>query len=209
MLRVGLVGGTGSGKSTAAAMFRDLGVPVLDADVVAHELYVPGGEILDRIAADFGPDVLLAGGGLDRPALAARVFGRPEALAKLDAIVHPPLLETLESRLRGLEERGERVAVVEAALLLRWGPPRFIDLVVGVVADRETRRRRLRERGMDPTDIEARLDMQVEEDELLRGSDLLLGNDGNLDALRRGVADLYEELKRRAAARSGGRPGGE
>jgi len=199
MLRVGLTGPTGSGKSSVSAVLRDMGLPVIDADKVAHELYVPGSPTVAELARAFGDAVLTPEGGVDRARLGAAVFGDAEKLALLERIVHPLLLAELERRLAALESAGAPLAVVEAALLLKWGPPAFIDLVVGVTADRELRRERLAASGLDPAVVTARLDAQMGEEVLRRGSDMLVENEGSREALRAAAERLAGDLKRRAA----------
>ncbi len=198
MLRVGLTGAAGSGKSTVARGLARRGLPVVDADRVAHELYVPGSPLVARLAARFGSGILDPSGGVDRRALGARVFGDPEALAALDALVHPPLVEELGRRLAALEAEGEPAAVVEAALLLKWSPLELVHLVVGVTAPRESRRARLVAGGLSPEAADRRLDAQVGEEELLRRSDIVIGNDRGLDALDAKIQALADEILRRS-----------
>jgi dephospho-CoA kinase len=199
MLRVGLTGAAGAGKSTVARELARMGIPVVDADKVAHELYAPGSAVVAALAAAFGDGVLTPDGAIDRAALGALVFGSAERLCELDRIVHPPLLAELERRLLALERAGEPVAVLEAALLLKWGPPDFVDLVVGVTASRELRRGRLLDGGLTAEAAERRLDLQVSPAELERRSDLLVQNERGLGELKRAVAALAEELRRRAS----------
>ena len=199
MLRVGLTGAAGAGKSTVARELARLGIPVVDADKVAHELYAPGSAVVAALAAAFGDGVLTPAGAIDRAALGALVFGSAERLGELDRIVHPPLLAELERRLLALERAGEPVAVLEAALLLKWGPPDFVDLVVGVTASRELRRGRLLDGGLTAEAAELRLDLQVSPAELERRSDLLVQNERGHGELKRAVAALAEELRGRAA----------
>jgi len=199
MLRVGLTGPAGSGKSTVARLLAARGTPVIDADRVAHELYVPGGELVRELAGAFGDGILDSRGGIDRARLGEIVFGDPAARETLNRIVHPPLLAELERRLDALEAGGTPVAILEAALLLQWGPPRFIGFVVGVSAPRALRRERLGAQGLSPEQVAARLDAQVDEAELALGSDLLLLNRGSLEELERQVEALAHELERRSA----------
>ncbi len=191
---VGLTGEPGAGKSTVAALLAGAGYPVVDADRVAHELYVPGSPLVAALVAAFGPDIRDAGGGIDRAALGAAVFGRPAELATLNSIVHPPLLEELERRIEAARTAGERVLIVEAALLLQWGPPRFVDTVVGVLASAGTRRQRLRAAGLTPEAADRRLASHqglAGEDPRL---DHVIRNDGTRDELARRVEELARQL---------------
>ncbi len=200
MLVAGLTGAAGSGKSTVAAGLAARGLVVLDADKEAHALYAPGSDLARRLAERFGDGVLAPDGGIDRGALGRIVFADPRKRAELDALVHPPLLDGLRARLDALRARGETVAVVEAALLLRWGPPDFVDLVVGVVAPREERRRRLVAAGLSPEAAGRRLDLQVDEAELVRRAEVLIRNDRDLNALQGEIEALARTLRRRAGA---------
>jgi dephospho-CoA kinase len=136
--------------------------------------------------------------GIDRAALGAIVFADRARREALDALVHPPLLAELRRRLDALAAAGHEAAVLEAALLLRWGPPEFIDVVVGVSAPRSVRRGRLLAQGLTPEDVERRLDLQLDEDELARRAEFIVVNDGDLDRLMHGIDDLAAFLRRRA-----------
>ncbi len=198
MLRVGLTGAAGAGKSSVARGLAERGFPVIDADKVAHELYRPGSPLAESIVRTFGSGVRDAEGGIDRVALGAIVFSDRARREALDALVHPPLLDELRRRLDALAGAGHEAAVLEAALLLRWGPPDFVDLVVGVSAPRSVRRGRLLAQGLTSEDVERRLDLQVDEGELDRRADFVVVNDGDLDRLTRGIDDLAAWLRRRA-----------
>jgi dephospho-CoA kinase len=198
MLRVGLTGPAGSGKSTVASLLAVRGFPVLDADRIAHELYVPGGPLVKELAEAFGEGVVDAKGGIDRVRLGEIVFSDPEALERLNRIVHPPLLEEIERRLDVLETEAHPVAVLEAALLLQWGPPPYIGFVVGVSAPRAQRRERLLAQGLSPALVAARLDAQLDDADLALGSDVLLFNRGTSEELERQVEALAHELTRRS-----------
>jgi dephospho-CoA kinase len=199
MLRVGLTGGPGAGKSTVARMLAAEGFPVVDADKVAHDLYRPGSELVAELQKAFGPGVVSPDGGIERGALGRQVFGHPDRLARLGRLVHPPLLLELARRLQELEEAGERVGILEAALLLQWGPPEFIDLVIRVAASREARRARLVDGGLSPDDAERRLASVSELPEGASAVDMVVANEGSLAELERRVRELSRELRARAS----------
>lgn len=203
MLRVGVTGGAASGKSTVTALLAAKGFPVIDADRAAHDLYVPGSPVTASLAAAFGAEILDANGGVDRAALGARVFGHPERLRVLNGIVHPPLLASLAARLDALEASGEAVGVLEAALLLQWGPPGFVSVIVGVVASRETRRARMVAGGLSPEQADARLRSQEDWEHLSEQVDIVIDNNGDRDALKREVDTLAEALLRSTDADAG------
>src|ERR1700690_4161484 len=122
MLRVGLTGGIATGKSTVGTMLRELGCHLLDADKIAHCTIEPGGEAYDGVVAEFGRGILTAGGRVDRSKLGAIVFADPARLARLNAIVHPPVLAALDREFAVIEQAEPHgIAVVEAALLIEAG----------------------------------------------------------------------------------------
>jgi dephospho-CoA kinase len=198
MLRVGLTGPAGSGKTTVAGLLAGRGFPVVDADRVAHELYVPGSPLVRALVRAFGRDILLPGGIVNREALGRLVFADPDRLAQLDRIVHPPLLDELARRFTQWERGGEPVGILEAAVLLQWGPPKFIDLVVGVTAPRALRVERLVFAGLEHLEAEHRADAQVSEEELAEKADILIENAGGLDRLQERVDELEKDLRRRS-----------
>ena len=198
MLRAGLTGAAGAGKSRVARGLVERGFPVLDADKVAHELYLPGSPLAEALVEAFGPGVRDDRGGIDRTALGAVVFNDPRRRRALDALVHPPLLSELHRRLGALAAAGHGVGVLEAALLLRWGPRDLVDLVVGVTAPRSVRRDRLVAAGLSPLAAERRIDLQLDEAELVRAADFLIVNDGGLSDLDGRIDELAAFLRDRA-----------
>ena len=201
MLRVGLTGPAGSGKSTVARLFAAQGWPVIDADRVAHELYVPGSAIIRELARAFGGEVVAPDGTVDRGALGRQVFQRSDAREMLNRIVHPPLLEALEKRLLELEKTGARIAVLEAALLLQWDTEELVDVVVGIWAARDVRLKRLVASGLTREAAALRADVQVSEDTLRERADTLIENNGSTSDLEAEVRRVIADLERHAASR--------
>jgi dephospho-CoA kinase len=200
MLRVGLTGPAGSGKTTIAAMLAEAGCPVVDADRAAHDLYVPGSELVGELARAFGADILGPDGGVNREALGRVVFASPTARERLNALVHPPLVAQLKRRLDALERGGSRIAILDAALLLQWTADRVVDVVVGVWAPRDARLARLIASGVPPEVAAGRVDAQMTEADLRRHADILIENIGAPDDLRMTVERLLKDLKRRSAS---------
>ena len=200
MLRVGLTGPAGSGKSSVAGLLQDAGCPIVDADRAAHDLYVPGSELVERLARAFGDHIVRSDGSVDRGVLGSIVFGSEAARERLNALVHPALVADLEHRLDALEGGGAWVAILDAALLLQWPADRLVDLIVGVWAPRETRLARLVASGLPAEAAAARVDAQMTEAALRNASDILIENTGTLEDLRASVARLLENLKRRSAS---------
>lgn len=192
MLRVGLTGGIGAGKSTVAARFTALGALVVDADRIARDVVEPGTPGLTQIVDRFGPGVRAREGNLDRTALAAIVFSDKAARADLEAITHPLIAErTQEMMARAV---AGQIVVHDVPLLVekRMGPA--YHLVVVVDASREVRLRRLVGRGLSQADAVARMDHQATHDERVAAADVLLDNEGS-------EAELVEQVDRLWALR--------
>ena len=191
MLRVGLTGGIGSGKSTVAARLAERGAVLVDADRLAREVVAPGTPGLAAVVDAFGADVLDAEGGLDRPALAAVVFDDPEALARLNAIVHP-LVRARSDELVAAAPEGS-IVVQDVPLLVEGRMAARFALVVVVHADAEDRVRRLVElRGMPESDARARIAAQADDDARRAVADVWLDNTAAPDALIRAVDALWD-----------------
>ncbi|RMH15691.1 MAG: dephospho-CoA kinase [Acidobacteria bacterium] len=193
-LLVGLTGGLASGKSTVGELLRREGFLVLDADRLVAELYAPGEPGAAAVRALLGDGALTAEGGVDRPAVARRVFADPDLRRRLEEAIHPLVRRRFAER----AARAEGVVVLEAPLLIEGGLAGDFDLVVTVEADAETRIRRAVERGLDEAAARARLAAQLDGAARRARADRVIDNDGTLDDLRRQVAALAAELRRRA-----------
>src|SRR3954447_6233967 len=178
MVRVGLTGGIGSGKSEVARMLAGHGARVIDADVVAREVVAPGTPGYARVVEAFGPAVLADDGSLDRAALAARVFAEPEELAALNAIVHP-LVRTRTAALMA-EAPDDAVVVNDVPLLVELGLAAQEDPVLAGGAPGAVRLDRLVARGLSPEDARARLAAQASRAERLAEADYVIDNSGPL-----------------------------
>jgi dephospho-CoA kinase len=198
MLRVGLTGGIGSGKSTVSALLVSYGAVLIDADRIAREVVEPGTDGLAAVVAEFGEDILAADGTLDRPELGRIVFADESRLKALNAIVHP----LVRDRSAELEAAAgpDSVVVQDVPLLAENRLAPLYDLVVVVDTAPETQLDRLvRQRGMPEDDARARMAAQATRDERLAVADLVIANDGPLEALEPQVKKVWEELRRRAA----------
>jgi dephospho-CoA kinase len=200
MLRAGLTGGIACGKSVVAAMLREFGCAVLEADPLAHELIEPGRPAFADIVREFGPGVQEPGGRIDRAKLGAIVFADREKLSRLDRIVHPRMFEELERRLAELARPGgPPVAVVEAALLVETGYDRELDRLIVVWCRPEQQRARLASRGLSPEQVESRIAAQMPVEEKRRRATDEIDNSGSLTETRLQVERLATKLKLAAA----------
>ena len=201
MLRVGLTGGIGCGKSAVAAMMRDLGCHVVDADQMAHRLTEPGQPAYQEVLREFGSEILDAQGRVARAKLAEIVFADPARLARLNAIVHPPVLKELEIELARLARNDSRgVAVVEAALLVESGYHHSLDRLIVVWCTPEQQLARLTDpasgRGMTPEQAQRRIAAQLSLAEKRKLATDEIDCSGTLDQTRRQVTALVDRLKR-------------
>ncbi|MCX4861167.1 dephospho-CoA kinase [Streptomyces canus] len=199
MLKVGLTGGIGAGKSEVSRLLVEHGAVLIDADRIAREVVAPGTPGLAAVVAAFGEDVLAEDGGLDRPKLGSIVFADPDRLAVLNSIVHP----LVGARSRELESAAAEDAVVvhDVPLLAENALAPLYDLVVVVDASPETQLDRLvRLRGMTEQDARARMAAQATREKRLEIADVVVDNDVPLEELRRRVQEVWRDLVRRARA---------
>jgi dephospho-CoA kinase len=193
---VALTGGIASGKSTIARRLAERGAVVVDADQIVREVQAPGSSVLARIAEEFGADVILADGSLDRAALGARVFGDPDAIARLNAIVHPAVrTESARRFAAAFAAEPSAVVVYDVPLLVEARADDPWDLIVVAHAPAEVRRSRLVElRGMTEDEASARIASQVSDDRRLAVADVVIDTAGTMDDTRRSVDELWDDL---------------
>ncbi len=201
VLKVGLTGGIGSGKSAVSALLAERGAVVVDADRIAREVVAAGTPGLARVVQRFGADLLLADGELDRPALGRRVFGDPAELADLNALVHPLVGERTVALFEQAEADGARVLVHDVPLLVENGLAPAYDVVVVVAAEPATQLDRLvRLRGMAGADARARVAAQAPLADKLAVATHVVHNDGPLAELAPQVDAVWADLLARASA---------
>jgi dephospho-CoA kinase len=199
MLLVGLTGGIGSGKSTAARMLRERGAVVFDADVLAREAVAPGTEGHRAVVERFGAAVLAPGGELDREALAAVVFADPAARRDLEAIVHPEVRRLFAEGSEAYRDT-DRVVVLSAPLLVETGMHSAFDVLVVVgVPEGVQVERLMRDRGMSEDAIRARIAAQAPLEDKAAVADILLDNEGSPEDLEQQVDRIWNDLAARAA----------
>lgn len=193
---VALTGGIASGKSTIARRLAEHGAVVIDADQLVREVQQPGSPVLAAIAEEFGDDMIRADGSLDRPRLGAAVFGDPDAIARLNAIVHPAVrLESARLFAEAFTSDPAAVVVYDVPLLVEARAEDAWDLVVVAHAPASVRRERLVAlRGMSEADASARIASQVSDDERLAVADVVINTAGSLEDTARQVDGLWEIL---------------
>ncbi|MCW2505108.1 MAG: coaE [Actinomycetia bacterium] len=206
VLRIGLTGGIGAGKSAVARLLTERGAVLVDSDAIARDVVEPGTPGLAAVTAEFGEDVLLPSGELDRPALGAVVFGDPQRLAALNAIVHP-LVGARAAELVAAAPP-DAVLVHDVPLLVENGLAPHYHLVVVVEAPEDVRIARLTgSRGMAESDARARMASQATPTERAAAADVLIRNDGHFSALGSAVGELWRaRLAPYAANLADGRP---
>lgn len=199
MLLVGLTGGIGSGKSTAARMLRERGAVVFDADVLARDAVAPGTEGHRAVVERFGADVLAPGAELDREALAAVVFADPAARRDLEAIVHPEVRRLFAEGSEAYRDT-DRVVVLSAPLLVETGMHSAFDVLVVVAVPEPVQVERLmRDRGMSEEAVRARIAAQAPLEDKAAVADILLDNEGSPADLERQIDRIWNDLAARAA----------
>ena len=211
MLRVGLTGGIATGKTTVAAILRELGCQMLDADKIAHHLIEPGAAAYEDVVREFGRDILTADGRVDRKKLGAIVFAEPTRLERLNAIVHPHVLETQDRELDTIERANSHtIAVVEAALLIEAGYAPKLDCLVVTWCTPEQQLARLTRqdadgvagRGLTLEQARQRIAAQMPNEEKRRMADEVIDCSGSLEHTREQVVALVARLKKMEAEQS-------
>lgn len=194
MYLVGVTGGIGSGKSAVAARFLERGAALIDADVVARQVVLPGTKGWDDIVAHFGMGILDERGFVDRPKLGRIVFADPQQRRKLNSITHPRVAEEIAARLAALQ-RTDGLVILDVPLLVEAGIDRAYRAVVVVAAQPQTQLRRLIElRGMDPVEARQRIDAQAPLEDKLALATHVIWNEGSLDELRDRADEVFDEL---------------
>ena len=192
---VGLCGGSGSGKGEVARVFRECGIPVIDADEVYHDLLLPPSPCLAELVERFGNEILLPDGTLNRKALGGIVFSDAGALADLNQISHRYVMVKTEDELARLQKQGFSAAVFDAPQLFEAGAEARCRAVVSVLAPLDTRLARIMKRdGIDADAARKRIGAQKEDSFFRAHSDYVIENDGSIENLRPAVQRILKEL---------------
>ncbi|MGH2756430.1 MAG: dephospho-CoA kinase [Actinomycetota bacterium] len=199
MLLVGLTGGIGSGKSSFAALLSELGAHVIDADELGRDALRPVEPAWRAVVDHFGEEILVPSSNeVDRKRLAGIVFADKDKLAALNSIVHPEIMRGIGNALDLLRGTND-IVVLDAALIVELGLHETVDVLIVVTASDKARSERLVERGMNVEDALARMAAQAPSEQLLKRADIVVNNDGDLDALRAEAARVFADLHSRVA----------
>ena len=204
MISAGVTGGIGCGKSTVSGFFASLGAVTMNSDEIGRQLMQPGNVVYDRIVSGFGPEVVAAGGQLDRAKLADIVFHDPEKLKHLNAIVHAPVLREIDRQVQAQRQKNPNsVVLVESAILFEAGQNRRFDKIVVVWCLPEQQIERCLARFKLPVaDIERRMAAQLPGEEKKRLADFVIDTSKSLGETERQVKETFAELQTLAAAHS-------
>lgn len=193
ILRIGVTGGIGSGKSTACRILDRYGIPVISADEIAKEIADSHPTVREQIIGVLDPEAYDAHGRLNRPYVASRLFGNKRIQRSINAILHPRVLKEIRRRIRIHERAGRRVVVVEAALVFEAGVENILDLVIVIETKQLTAIRRVQERdNMTPGAVRRRMASQWSNARKREKADILLRNDGTVADLRKKIRFLLE-----------------
>ncbi|MEJ2007843.1 MAG: dephospho-CoA kinase [Acidobacteriota bacterium] len=199
----GLTGGIASGKSTVAAMFRELGARIIDADKVGHELLLPSSPAYHELVAAFGIEILGPEGEIDRQRLGPLVFGDPARLQQLDRITHPRIIDRIEQLALEFNARDPRtVVIVDAALIYETGiGGRFAKTIVAWCRPEQQIERLVAKTGVTRAEAERRVASQMPVEEKRRRADFVIDCTGDLEETRRQVELLYPKLQQLTRSR--------
>jgi dephospho-CoA kinase len=200
MLKVGLTGGLACGKSFVGKALAALGCHLIQADELGHAVLLRGAAAYDAVVREFGPGILDPEGQIERRRLAAEVFGKPERLAALNALVHPPVIRLEEERIAELAARDPHsIAVVEAAILIETGSWSRFDRIILVVCPEWQQIERARERdGANREQIAARIRRQMPLEEKRKYAHYVIDTSGDKEDTLRQTRAVYEDLRRLA-----------
>lgn len=197
MLKVGLTGGLATGKSHVGKVLAGFGCHLIRADELGHQLLQPGGGAFDDVVREFGPGILNDQGGIERPRLAAEVFGQPERLARLNAMIHPRVFALEEDQMAAIARQDPRaIAVVEAAILIETGSfRRFQKLILTVCTEEQQIERAMRRDGSTHDQTLARLRHQMPLKEKLPYADYVIDTSGTKEQTFEQTREVYRSLR--------------
>ncbi len=218
ILRVGLTGGIASGKSTVGRTLAGLGCVIIDSDAIVARLYRPGEAGYEALVRTYGREILRPDGEIDRPKLASIAFVNDESAKKLNALIHPLVIDEQEQVITAEAQRfpdRDRIVVVEASLLLEAGGKKRSDRIIVVDSEPDVQTDRAVERGMNRQDAQRRMARQMSREERRRKADYIIENNSDIGALEAETCRIYENLladlarKKKSAAGHPAAPSGK
>ncbi len=196
MIVVGLTGNFGTGKTTVCEIMAELGATTIDADKLGHELLKSHSQTYDELINAFGTGILSDGGEIDRQKLGKIAFNNSTAQKRLNQIMHPKIYGMVQEKIERYRKRGDKVVVLEAALLIEAGWTMLVDQVWVTVAPKAAIISRLKnQRGLDDGQIVARLDKQMPSEEKIKRADVVIDTDCSLEELNAKVTELWRQLQ--------------
>ena len=201
MIIIGLCGGSGAGKGTVAGFFAKCGIPSINADEVYKDISGVGSQLLSRLREAFGDEIITENGELDRRALSSLVFseeGRETRLPILNKITHSAVIEETERRISELGSAGIDAVIFDAPQLFESGFDKKCDAVISVIADKETRIKRIMARdGISRERAVSRIDSQLSDEFFAKNSDFIIVNNGNVEELNEVIPSIANKIKNR------------
>ncbi len=193
---IGLTGSIGSGKSTVALFFKELGAKVIDADLVARQVVEPGKPALNELKEAFGNTIIHDDGSLNRKLVAEIVFNSDEKRERLNSIIHPRIFDEIKNTIENYRKEGAEVVILEAALILeKKGLIKLIDELVVVSIDEQNQKKRLAERGdLTQDQINARIKSQLSNSEKIKHADYIIENNNGLENTHDQVKKIWKNL---------------
>ena len=194
MLKIGLTGGIGTGKSLVTRFLQEQGANVINADLLGHEAYLPGTVGFEQVVSEFGEEIVGEDGHVDRQKLGPIVFSDPSNMDRLNAIMHPLIKDMIQTQLDDVEGKGQLIAIVEAAVLIEAGWESLFDEVWVVIADEEEIISRLASRnGLSREDSQKRINSQMTSIERSAHGDVIINNTGSVEDLKENVESLWAQ----------------
>ena len=194
MLKIGLTGGIGTGKSLVTSFLQEQGANVINADLLGHEAYLPGTVGFKQVVSEFGEDIVGKDGHVDRQKLGPIVFSDQSNMDRLNAIMHPLIKDMIQTQLDDVEGKGQIIAIVEAAVLIEAGWESLFDEIWVVAADEEEIISRLASRnGLSREDAQKRINSQMTSIERSAYGDVIINNTGSVEDLKENVESLWAQ----------------